>query len=506
MEEKKAEHHVSRRSFIKGAALGGGALAIAGMGSAKNAYAAAPPKKWDKETEVIVVGGGGAGLAAALSAHEAKSKVILLERSQTFLTSSTAISGGTFSTANGKIHRKMNIDYPAEKFYQDLMTWGKQMNIPELAKTYAYNSGMVLDWLMDHGVKITKIEPPRVYTDPPRGSTWVNVMVANIQKEKIPVMMGTRVLKLVIDPTKDRILGVEAEQKKKKIFIKAKKATILATGGFAGDFNLYDKILLDMRGGYSMSSPMATGDGLLMGQKIGADVTHLSYCAPYACGLPVAEGRMQPLTLTPLHTFKIGGVYINKQGKRFCNEAQPLSFVGLDYLPSQVDKVHFYIFDDVMWKKWLEIKELPTHPALVRDVENKVGKLIKVSENLTELASQIGVDPKNLQATVDKYNGYVVSGKDEEFGRTKVMDLKITKPPFYAMGPMRNNVALVLGGLRVNANAQALDPYGNVIHGLYAVGELMGGVHGSQYYGGTAVGKAFTFGYLAGKNAASEKL
>lgn len=495
---------LTRRGFIKGVAVGAGAVALEGLARGE-AEAVLPPKKWNREADVLVVGGGAAGLSAAAIAHDSGARVLLLETAPTFYSSSSAICGGTFAAANSKVHRQMGIDYPVDKFYEDLMKWGMETNIPELARAYAENSGRVIDWLVDLGLKVSAIEVPRVFAEPPGGKTLIDVVIKDLKKKNIPTLFQVRATELIVDPAKGRVLGVKAEQGERKLYIHAKKATVIAAGGFAGNFEMLDRILLEMRGGYSMCSPYAKGDGLLAGQKIGADVTHLSYCAPYACGLPVNPGRMQVLTTTPLHYYKIGGIYINKEGKRFCDEVQPLSFIGLEYLPKQPDRFHYYIFDHVIWQEWRKDKTTRISRFLVEDVETKKEKLIKTADKIEDLAQKIGVDPGTLKETVVKFNGFVDTGKDLEFQRKKVMERKIEAPPFYAMGQMRNCIGLVLGGLRANSKAQVLDPFGKIIPGLYVAGELMGGVHGSRYHGGTAFGKAFTFGYIAGKNAAAEK-
>ncbi len=158
-----------------------------------------------------------------------------------------------------------------------------------------------------------------------------------------------------------------------------------------------------------------------------------------------------------------------------------------------------------MAEKWRADKAIIFSTSIHEDIMKKEEKLAKSADTIEGLAQKIGVDPAALADTIAKYNSYVEAKKDPEFGRKKMMDNKIEKPPFYALGPMKNNIVLVLGGLRANAQGQVVDPFGKVIPGLYTAGELMGGVHGSKYYGGTAIGKAFTFGYLTGKNAAGGK-
>ena len=219
-DEQQEKNQISRRAVLKGAVGLSVATAAGGVGlRVGEAQAAKPPKKWDREVDVLVVGGGGAGLAAALSAHESGAKVLLIEKAPTFNASSTAISGGLFSCSNGKIHQKLGIDYPANKFYEDLMKWGLQTNVPELARAYADNSGKVIDWLVDMGLKVAeeKIEPPRAYPDPPKGLTIIDVVVKNLDSKKVPNMLNTKMNRLVMDYDKNQVLGVEAERAEKEI-------------------------------------------------------------------------------------------------------------------------------------------------------------------------------------------------------------------------------------------------------------------------------------------------
>ena len=209
---------------------------------------------------------------------------------------------------------------------------------------------------------------------------------------------------------------------------------------------------------------------MVAGQKIGADVTHLSYSAAYAGGLDINPGtRLQPICLTPLHFFKIGGLYINKEGKRFCDEGQPLSFVGVEYLPKQTDKSIFYIFDNAMYEKWQADKSIIFSQYQLEDIQKKSEKLVKIGDY--RRSSGFKAQSESGSARQIPWPSSIVmwrSKKDLEFQRTRAMDLKVEAPPFYAMGPVYTNVVLTLGGLRANGKAQVVDPYGNVIPRLYS--------------------------------------
>jgi len=209
--------------------------------------------------------------------------------------------------------------------------------------------------------------------------------------------------------------------------------------------------------------------------------------------------KSKPGKRQPVNTYRVGAILINKLGKRFVNEG-----LGHKELPEftlkQPDGIVFELFDAKIAPeaatKSMQIKE--------QDLETWAIK----GATLEEAAKAAGLAADAVKETVAKYNEYVEAGKDPEFGRVgqvgKVGKLiKIDTPPFFFV----EGISAILGtycGAQVSPRAQVLNVYGEPILGLFAAGEVMGGLHGDGYIGGTAFGKALIFGRLAGKSAAKK--
>lgn len=507
---------ISRRDVIKGAAAGAGALALVGLGTKKSS-AAMPPKKWDKEADIVVIGAGGAGIMAAIQAQSAGAKVLVYEKAPTVYASSTSISGGGLSAAGTKVQKAQGITNDSPQiFYNDMMKYGEFMSNSILLKLLTDNAASVLDWLSDNGMSFI-VEPYGGHsvnrfhrTKSFKGKDYVDTTWKVFQSKKIPIELETSAQRLFYDPAKQRVVGVEVMKGKKKTAVRARRAVILACGGFTGDAKTFDELIPAYAGaGVLIGGTGNSGDGIKMAVKdAGGFPTHLQYSATYPMGIEVAP-RSGPICRY-YYFYPRGAILVNKEGKRFVNEEMPPTKITLE-LAKQTEKSHFMIADSAIWEETFSkyapdaLFALPgwTMAEIQQEIKNE--KVLFKADSVKELAAKAKLDAANLEATVNSYNGYVKAGEDQALKRSKkTLVREIAKPPFYAVR-MTFWTCLTLGGVRTNQKLQVLDPYGTAILGLYAAGETVGGIHGAFYMGGCAMAWAHTSGYLAGKNAAAEK-
>ena len=270
----------------------------------------------------------------------------------------------------------------------------------------------------------------------------------------------------------------------------SKYGVILATGGYSQNKEMRQKsspnLTPDM---VSTNQPGATGDGIIMATKIGAATTGMNYVQVYPLATP-GSGTLQG------RARKMSGlddvIDVNKNGQRFVKEdARRDEFVAA--IKKQPGAMCYDINDSSIVQKINSFGE---------DVETlvKLGRIYK-ADTLEGLAKQLGMPPENLKATVAEYNKMVDAKNDPKFGR-KLFDKKIEKAPFYAT-PRAPSIHHTMGGLEINSKAQVLNTKGQVIKGLYAAGEVTGGIHGSNRLGGNATADVLTFGRIAAKSALS---
>jgi fumarate reductase flavoprotein subunit len=506
MSDNKGTKEITRRGFIKGAAIGAGAISLAGL-NVKGVDAAPPPKKWDKEVDVVVVGAGGAGLMAAIEAKDAKASVLVLEKAPTVRLSATNICGGGFSAAGTKIQKEQGIKDTTDLYYADMMAYGQNQNLPEMVRLVADKSGETFDILTGWGLE-TKPEyygghsVKRFHRNKSgTGKEYMDVLTKVAEKKNVSISLNTRVTGLFVDCATGRVLGVETE---KKTRIKARKAVVLATSGYGGDPSLIDEYMPRLMGSMTGASPVSTGDGLKMAIKSGSTVSHIDGAGYYPAGF--AESDRRGMFFRWYNFTASGSIIVNKKGMRFADEDTSSTYLT-DELAKQPDKLMFTIADQTIWQKTLSI----TTPCVIGwtnetfQQEADKGVLITKADTVDALASKAGIDVRNVKDTLAKYNRYVDSGADPDFGRKKEkLILKIEKPPFYSI-PAKPIIMLCTGGLRVNTKIQVLDPYHVPITGLYAAGEVACGPLGAYYMGGCNIAWAFVSGRVAGSNAAAEK-
>jgi len=508
----KEQKRITRREFVKGAAVG--AVAVAGAGaltSCKTALAPGMPKKWDKEADVVVVGYGGAGAAVAIEASKAGAKVLVLEKMPTD-GGSTAICGGIVYLGGGTaVQKAAGFTDTRDNMYNYIVAAAGDGADPELIGVYCDHSLELFDWLVGLGVKFKESYLPGKWVIPPTddglaysgneqqayfktiaepvprghhaqaegssGYAWWPPIQAAVKASGAEVLHEATAEELVVN-AEGRIVGVVAEVEGQKTYIKANKAVTLCAGGFGSNKEMLNLHCPEyLRCGFSIGTPGDDGSGIRMGQAVGADVRMMgqvvAYNAIYATNAALVKG-----------------VLVDDKGQRFVGEDNYGEWVG-DAIVKDHPVSHLVI-DDAVWGELPEAVKEALTPAAQADT-------------IAGLASALGIESGLLENTVEFYNKFAAQGQDPEFHKDEHYVTPLETSPFYALDFTAATVGLLTtGGLRTNTKAQVLDVNGQVIPGLYSAGRNAFGVIARHYPGsGTSVGDALIFGRIAGKDAAA---
>ena len=437
-------------------------------------------------TDVVVVGGGGAGLSAAIAAKEKGANVVLVEK-MLMLGGNTNYATAGINAANTKLQKKLGIEDSAELFYNDTMKGGKNVNNPELVKKLTTDSANIIDWLTERGADLSEVvftggqsakRTHRPAGGQAVGPVIVDALAETAEKDGIDVRTESEVTKLI--KTGDKVTGVEVKHKGETYNITA-KAVVMATGGFGANAKMVAEYKPSLEGFGSTNSPAITGEGIKMVKAVGGDLVDMTEIQTH----PTVVHKKTAMITEAVRGE--GAILVNREGKRFVSELETRDVVSKAEL-EQTGKSAFLVFDQEVREKLGAIN------GYVRKGFTVEGATVE------ELAKKIGVDAKGLVDTMAKYNGYVKAGEDKDFGKT-ALPRELVKAPFYAI-EVSPAVHHTMGGVRINTNAEVLTADGKVIPGLFAAGEITGGVHGANRIGGNAVTDITVYGKTAGENAA----
>lgn len=437
-------------------------------------------------TDVVVVGGGGAGLSAAIAAREKGAEVVLVEK-MLMLGGNTNYATAGINAANTKLQKKLGIEDNAELFYKDTMKGGKNVNNPELVKKLTADSANIIDWLTERGADLSEVvftggqsakRTHRPTGGQAVGPVIVDALAETAEKDGIDVRTESEVTKLI--KTGDKVTGVEVKHKGETYNITA-KAVVMATGGFGANAKMVAEYKPSLEGFGSTNSPAITGEGIKMVKAVGGDLVDMTEIQTH----PTVVHKKTAMITEAVRGE--GAILVNREGKRFVSELETRDVVSKAEL-EQTGKSAFLVFDQEVREKLGAIN------GYVRKGFTVEGATVE------ELAKKIGVDAKGLVDTMAKYNGYVKAGEDKDFGKT-ALPRELVKAPFYAI-EVSPAVHHTMGGVRINTNAEVLTADGKVIPGLFAAGEITGGVHGANRIGGNAVTDITVYGKTAGENAA----
>ena len=347
------------------------------------------------------------------------------------------------------------------------------------------------------------------------GRTLIARLRLAMKKRNIPLWLQVPFKKLILE--NDKIVGIIAEKEGKEIRIEAKKGVLLAAGGFPCNMEMREKYLPHPTSvEWTSASPGNTGDAILAGIEIGAAVDLMDDAWWGPSSVPPEE----PAFFHVGERGYPGGIMVNKEGKRFTNEAASYVVVVHDIYEKHTEKnPHipcYFIFDQRFKDKYMFGLAFPgmKFPQKYYDTG-----YMKKADTIAMLAKSIGVAGNNLKKTIEQYNEYASSGKDLDFGKgdnaydnfygdPKVKPnpnlSPLEKPPYYAVEFYPGDLG-TKGGLVTNELAQVLRKNGSIIEGLYATGNSMASVMGNTYPGpGSPVCSTMTFGYIAVKHIAEK--
>ena len=487
------------------------------------------------DADVVVVGAGGAGMTAAITAAAEGKSVVILESQSMVGGNSVRATGGmnagktvyqdenefgesagvekTLKTAAEKYADSETITALAKTVseqwaaYQanptgyfdsvelmelDTMIGGKGINDPELVETLCANSADAIDWLDEHGITLHNVSSfggasvKRIHRPVNAegktvsvGSYMIPLLQENCEKAGVKMMLDTTATEILTDAN-GAAVGVKATGASGETVTVNAKAVVLATGGFGANLDMVVKYKPELKGFMTTNAPGIQGQGIEMAQAIGAATVDMDQIQIH----PTVEANTAALITEGLRGD--GAILINEEGQRFIDEVGTRDVVSA----AEIAQTGSY--------SWLVVDQAMADASSVIQGYIKKGYTVTGS-TYEELGKAMGVDAAAFAETMEKWNGYVEAKNDPDFGRTSFAN-PLNTAPYYAV-KVTAGVHHTMGGLKINANTEVLNEKGEVIPGLFAAGEVTGGVHGANRLGGNAVADFTVFGRIAGAAA-----
>lgn len=473
------------------------ALAEAGVVADGSHISDAATEDYELTTDVVVVGGGGAGMTAAITIAESGKSVIIIEKSD-ILGGNTSRASSGMNACETHYEAEQGVEDSVELFIEDTMKSGKEINDPDLVRTLAENTSAAIDWLDEENAPLSGplgtmggLSAKRTHrpTDAEGnvtsvGNYLVSALGVRLDELGVEIITGTAVDKVIMEDGKAcGVTGVGTYGENVTVHA---GAVVIATGGFGGNMDRIVELRPDLEGYISTNVATATGDAIDFLGEIGADFVDLEQIQLHPTVIPT-DGALVGEALRG-----DGAILVNREGVRFTNETGTRDAVSAAEVAQTGGNV-WLIANQEMYEGSAVIKKL-----------DKSGYLV-TGETLEELAAAMEFDQAATEAlleTVETWSSYVASGVDADFSRdigTPLTDL--SSGPYYAVnvGP---GIHHCMGGVKINTEAQVISTDGNPIPGLYACGEVTGGIHGANRLGGNAVADIVVFGRIAGENAA----
>ena len=468
------------------------------------------PTTWDESYDVVV-GGGFAGLAAAYSAVESGATVTLVEKLST-TGGNSAINGGQYAAYTSKVaaglQEKFNlVPDTAEKHIEDTINGGDKMSVPALAKLMVYASPEYFNLLLDNGLEYrdTLARPGGHYgyrtyvTKDQVGSDITNLQLEMLKKTAANIQLETKMVEIY--RTRDeanKVVGIRVATADGYKTIEAKKGVILATGGFSANVDMRVTQVPYLTGDLPTTNIKAasTGEGIYLAQAIGANTMQMSNIQRYPWADP-NTGVLDSYAVWPFTGPSYGVIYVDYMGNRYVNEGDRRDVCANAASNSGFISTYAIFTEPVVPFAYPE--EIAAGVASGRVLKGEtIEELVEKINAFAVKGEHPQVTVENLKATIEKHNSYIDSGVDPDFGKVMAATMvKIEEGPYYAL-PQYPSVHHTMGGLVIDEKTQVYDIYGQVIPGLYAAGEVTGGVHGTNRLGSNADADACGIGYVSG--------
>jgi len=491
----------------------------------------------DATCDIVIVGAGGAGMTAALQAIDSGvENVIVVEKAGSTGGNTSRATGGmnaaktpaqdknewadatttavektiagakeTYGDKLGDLIATVEAQFEAYKanptgyfdsvelFALDTMVGGKGINDLDLVMTLAGSSTEAIDWLATKnaflvdvgsfgGASVKRIH--RAVTDEgkttPVGAYLVKVLTADVDAEsKIDLRLNAAATELVV--TDGKVTGVKVTTENGDYTINA-KAVILASGGFGADLDRVAAYQPGLKGFVTTNAPTVTGDGIDMAVAIGAATVDMEQIQIH----PSVYTETSALITEGIRGD--GAILVNQKGERFINELETRDVVSAAEL-AQEGGYAYTIVDQKMMDNSATYAGYFTKGYAVK------------GETYAELAEAVGMDAAVFEQTMNDWNAAVDAQNDPAFGRLSFAS-KLDTAPYYAI-KVAPGIHHTMGGLKINTAAEVLNEAGEAIPGLFAAGEVTGGVHGANRLGGNAVADIVVFGRIAAQSAAA---
>ena len=489
------------------------------------------------DADVVVIGAGGAGMTAAMTAADAGQKVVILE-SQAMVGGNSARATGGMNAAKTVYQDENEFDQAAgvektlataaEKYadnetitalaktvseqwaaYQanptgyfdsvelmelDTMVGGKGINNPELVKTLCEGTADAIDWLDENGITLHNVSSfggasvKRIHRPVNEegkvvsvGAYMIPLLQENCEKRGIDIVLNTTVDTILTDAN-GAAVGVSGTDKDGNTVVVNAKSVILATGGFGANLDMVTQYKPELAGFMTTNAAGAQGQGIEMATAIGAGTVDMDQIQIH----PTVEANTAALITEGLRGD--GAILVNANGERFIDEVGTRDVVSA----AEIAQPGSY--------SWLIVDQAMVDASSVIQGYIKKG-YTKTGATYEELAKELDVDPAAFANTMETWNGYVEAKNDPDFGRTSFAN-PLNNGPYYAI-KVTAGVHHTMGGVTINSATEVLKEDGTVIPGLFAAGEVTGGVHGANRLGGTAVADFVVFGRIAGESAAN---
>ena len=442
----------------------------------------------DTSCDIVVVGAGGAGLSAAVQAASMGADVIVLEK-QGIIGGNTNYSTGGLNAAETSVQQKLGIQDSKQSHFDDTMSGGHFLNDSSLVATLVNKAAEAVDWLISLGADMSNVGQmagsSQKRTHRPNGGAAIGphlmaVLNKSVKAENISIR--TRNTVTALTEQSGKVTGVKVSTSKGTYSIQA-KAVILATGGFGANLSMIGQYRPELKDFHTSNHHGATGDAFGWVAPLQASLVLMDQIQIH----PTGEAGSHLLISEAVRGN--GSILVNREGVRFANEMWTRDKLS-DAILQQTGKKAFLVFDQ-------SVRES------LSAIENYAQQgLMTSADTPAELAEALQLPVSAFVGTLEKYSLYQTTGEDKDFQRkAEEMPRPLTEAPYYAI-EVEPVIHHTMGGIRINPQAEVVNQAGKAIPGLYAAGEVTGGVHGGNRLGGNAVADIIVFGQIAGTSAA----